>query len=117
MTDLKWFKSVFLKHMKRGKAVRASFTSFFTIMFRLNKRYIETLECIEDVELRGALWVDSKPIEGLINRRVLKMRKGQPAWVRVDLDEPFVTLENSRGCVNILKGDWDAKYRTKFARP
>jgi hypothetical protein len=117
MSDLKWFKSVFLKHLKRGKFSTTSFVSFFTTMFRLDKRTIETRVCMEDVELRGAPWIDSKPVEGLINRRVLKMRKGQPIWLRIDTDEPFVTVENSRGCVNIAKGDWYAKYSSKFDQP
>ena len=84
-------------------------------MFRLNKRIIVTIKCIKDVELRGAVWIDSKPIEGLINRRVLTMRVGQVAWIRNDEDEPFITLENSRGCINIKRGDWNAKYSKSFS--
>jgi hypothetical protein len=112
MSNLEWFKTVFLKHLKRAKAAKASFTEFVALMFRVRVRSIETLKCIADHELRGALWVDAKPVQGLIDRRVLTMRRGQAAWLRSDDGESFVTLENSRGVVNVPKSEW---YRT-YAR-
>ena len=110
MSNIEWFKKVFLRYLKRAKQERASFADFFTQMFRTKYRSIDTLICTADHELRGALWVDSKPIDGLIDRRVLTMRKGQRVWLRDDAEEPYVTLENSRGCVNVKKSDWNGKF-------
>lgn len=116
MTNIEWFKQVFLKHMRRAKPERGSFVDFFVQMFRLKERSIDTLVCTKDHELRGAVWKDAKPIEGLIERRVLMMKKGQHIWLREDEGENFVTLENSRGCVNILKADWYSKFRKYYGQ-
>jgi hypothetical protein len=110
VNNLDWFKSIFLKYLKRAKQERASFADFLTQLFRTKYRSIDTMECTQDHELRGALWVDSKPVEGLIDRRVLTMRKGQRVWLRDDAEEAFVTLENSRGVVNIRRTEWNYKY-------
>lgn len=114
MSDVQWFKTIFLRYIRRAKADYQSFSAFLSSIFRLNRRMIGTIKCISAVELRGSVWVDSKPIEGLINRKILKMRPGQHAWLRIDEDEPFVTLENKFGVVNIMKDKWNAEYRKSF---
>jgi hypothetical protein len=114
LTDIMWFKGIFLKYLKKAKNDKHSYSDFFGSAFRLDERTITTFKCIQDVKLQGALWLDSKPIEGLVNRRVLNMRKGQTAWVRDDIDEPHVTLENKLGVVNIQRDKWHADFRRFF---
>lgn len=114
VTDVAWFKRIFLKYLKRAKLASQSVNSFLDSIFRVRQRTITTYKCIKDIELRGAVWVDSVPIDGYINRRVLQMRAGQPAWIREDDGESFITLENSRGVVNIEKSDWYKKFKQHF---
>lgn len=115
ITDIAYFKQVFLKYLKRGKLEKQSYEDFFAQAFRLDERTITTMKCTSDVKLRGSLWVDSVPIEGLIARRVLNMRKGQIAWVRDDKDEKYITLENKFGCVQIDRSEWYATYFKHFS--
>ncbi len=111
MTNAQWFDKVFLKYLRKAKPEKGSLTDYFYQMFRLKERSIDTFICVADHELRGAVWVDAKPIPGLIDRRVLTMRKDQHAWIRYDEGETFITLENSRGCVNIPKSEWHRTYK------
>lgn len=110
-----WFKTVFIRYLKKMWDRNAlSLTKFVSVVFRSKERSIMTMECVQDIQLRGAVWVDSKPIEGLIERRILQMRKGQPLWVRDDEGDDFVTVENSRGCINIKKKAWENEYKRFF---
>lgn len=113
MNDKSWFKRVFLRYIYKGNPEDTT-SSYIEGIFRIQRRVIVTIKCVKDHTLKGSLWYGSTPVEGLLNNRIAQMRAGQVAWLRIDQDEPFVTIENSRGCFNILKSNWERDFKNCY---